>query len=101
MPMRRTLPGTPAAKALRRRVLPDCVASNQWPDRPSAPIGTLAHGPQGPSEFESLMLSDQFVPGLNWLDTIAEEFGEKSIYHGPLSRQSAIFIAVAVALAWC
>jgi hypothetical protein len=47
------------------------------------------------------MLSDQFAPGLNWLDTIAEEFGEKSIYHGSLSRQSAIFIAVAVALAWC
>jgi hypothetical protein len=47
------------------------------------------------------MLSDQFVTGLNWLDTIAEEFYEKLIYHGPLPRQSAIFITVAVALAWC
>jgi hypothetical protein len=100
-PMCRTLPGNPAAKALRRRVLPDCVVSNQWTDRLSAPIGTLAHGPQGPSEFEFLMLSDQFAPGLNWPDTIAEEFYEKLIYHGSLPRQSAIFIAVAVALAWC
>jgi len=45
-PMRRTLPYTPATKALRRRVLPDRIVSNQWPDRPGAPVGTLAHGLQ-------------------------------------------------------